>query len=78
MEDETQVYGQQNSRTDLNNFLVYQSFLLQLQWVCFALAMTELSNLQLHTLEERKRRENLKTAGRREERKMDISRGDGG
>lgn len=63
------MYGEQHSRADYNNFLVYQSYLLQLQWVCFALAVTEQGNLKLRTLEERKRRRNVKRAGRRREKK---------
>lgn len=63
---ETQLYGEQHSGADYNNFLVYQSYLLQLQWVC----LPEQGNLKLQTLEGRNR-SNLKKGlerGRKKER----------
>lgn len=56
VEEETQLYDEQHSRTDYNNFLVYQSYLLQLHSVCIASVVTELGNLKLGILEGKKRR----------------------
>lgn len=78
MWDKTQQHSEQHSRTDYNNFPVYQSYLLQLYQVCFALAMTELANLKLHTSEGGKRRrisEKESVEGERE-RKIQTLTGD--
>lgn len=65
----------QRSAADYNNFLVYQSYLLQLQWVCLARTVPELGNLKLKTLEREKKGRNLKRTGRRGERiDSDINR----
>lgn len=50
----------QRSAADHNNFLVYQSYLLQLQWVCLARAVSELGNLKLKTLGRKKGKESKK------------------
>lgn len=77
VEIETQLYGQRHIGADYNVFLVYQSYLLQLQWVCFA--KTELGYLKLQTLEGKKRRDlkkKMKPEEGKKERSNQISTGD--